>query len=90
MKDADIERVAREWCRLAGVNPDETAQHGADPSPGTNIVPAILCYSPRWTRVAREVRSAAMMREAFEILESAAIPTEDENNGPLDTVRSVR
>lgn len=48
------ERIAKRWCELMGLDPYDTIQHGADPEPG-GYIPAILLYSPRWQRVAREV-----------------------------------
>lgn len=53
--EARVEEIARNYCRLLDLDPDERVAHGADVAPGC-VAPAILLYSPRWKRVAIEVR----------------------------------
>lgn len=52
----DYERIARRYCELMGMNPNELVAHGADPT-GKGYVPAVLLKSPLWTRIAREAPS---------------------------------
>lgn len=68
MTDDEIEKVAREWCRLAGVDPDERVSHDPDPDP-SGFVFGIALYSPRWKRVALMVEEHAQMHEAFKVLD---------------------
>jgi hypothetical protein len=68
MTDEQVEQVAREWCRLAGVDPDAMVGHGADPD-SSGYVCAVWLHSPRWTRVAREVRERDRMDQALRVLE---------------------
>lgn len=52
----DYERIARRYCELMGMDPDQLVSHGADPT-GTGYVPAVLLRSPLWTRVAMQAPS---------------------------------
>jgi hypothetical protein len=62
-----VEAIARKLCAIRGQDPDAHIPHGADDD-GSGFVPAILLYSPRWRRVAREVRDRIDMDTAMEIL----------------------
>jgi hypothetical protein len=68
MTDEQVERVAREWCRLAGVDPDTLVGHGAD-ADARGFVPDVWMHSPRWTRVASAVRERDRMDRAFCVLD---------------------
>lgn len=57
MTPEHLERAARMVCRMRGLDPDERVGHGVDPSPGSDYVPDCMVYSPRWARVAREVKA---------------------------------
>lgn len=48
-----IEKLARAMCEGAGLDPDETYSHAAEPSPDGSIHDVLL-HSPNWTRFARE------------------------------------
>lgn len=73
MNARDVERVAREYCRLIGVDPDTMIGHGAEPD-ANGFVPAVMCYSPRWQLIARRVEDEAAMRKAFDILKVGERP----------------
>ena len=49
------EMVARGVCRTLGLDPDTLVGHGADPDEFGSVV-SVWLSSPRWMRVAREVR----------------------------------
>lgn len=48
-----FERIARRYCQLMGLDPDEQVADGADPGP-SGFVPDALLYSPRWKLVAKQ------------------------------------
>lgn len=60
MTDAQVERAAREYCRLMQTDPDERITL---PDDGSCMVQH---YSPRWQAYAGAVRSAAAMQAALE------------------------
>ena len=58
MSDPELhERLAKRWCELMGLNPYEFVAHWSEVDPVTGYQPGILQRSPRWTLVARDVRS---------------------------------
>ena len=59
-----IEIAARRYCELRGQDPDEEVSHGADPN-ADGFVYAVVCYSPRWTRVARHMTDHDLMTKAL-------------------------
>lgn len=59
-----IEEVARELCKLRGLDPDKAIPHGAKPN-SSGYVPDILCYSPQWRLVAEEVATFMQMEQAI-------------------------
>jgi hypothetical protein len=68
MSPAYIEQVARRLCEIRGIDPDQPTPHGAEPALN-GYAPAILLYSPAWTRVVNEVRSRLEMDEALRSFE---------------------
>jgi len=52
----DYERIARRYCELMGMDPNQLVDHGADAT-GTGYVPAVLRRSPLWMRVVRQAPS---------------------------------
>lgn len=67
LTDAQVERIAREYCKLRGVDPDKLQSHAAKPDPVTHIQTLQVCYSPSWKLAAEFVRQRADMDEAFRI-----------------------
>jgi hypothetical protein len=65
MDNKQVERVARRLCVIRGFNPDDMVPHSPDPD-SSGVVYSILLYSPRWERVAREVRARMEMDAALE------------------------
>lgn len=66
MTDQQLEKAAREYCRLTGENPDEQVGHGADANE-YGVVPAVMLYSPRWTRVARHIKAHWLLQESIRV-----------------------
>lgn len=56
MKDRQLRYAARKLCELRGINPDDSVPHGADPD-SYGFVPAVLLYSPAWTRALIEIEN---------------------------------
>lgn len=67
MTESQLEAAAREYCRLAEIDPEQLVSHGADVPRDGWFVPAILLYSPRWKRVARVLREQEIMSLAIEV-----------------------
>lgn len=69
MTDAQVEQVAREWCRIAGIDPDAQPKQG-DVWPLGVPVPYDFTDSPRpfWKYVQFAVRDRARMDRAFGVL----------------------
>lgn len=44
MTEQQIEKAAREYCRLLGLDPDEMVGHGADPT-SNGLVMSVILYS---------------------------------------------
>lgn len=64
MTDAQLEVAAREYCKLLGVNPDETVCHGAEPDPN-GIVLSVCLYSPRWQTLRNAIQRHEFLNEAI-------------------------
>ena len=62
MNDEQKYVVARELCRLRGIDPDMIVAHGADPSPD-GVVHDVVLYSPAWVRALREIEA----KEALDV-----------------------
>lgn len=60
-----LEAAAREYCRLAGLDPDESVSHSPEPN-DNGVVLDVLMYSPRWKRVARRIEDFELMLLAVE------------------------
>lgn len=54
MTESQIEFAARKLCELRGINPDEIVGHEAEPD-ANGFVLAVLCHSPAWTLVRKEI-----------------------------------
>ena len=65
LSDAQVERAAREYCRLMGLDPD---QRVGLPSPPGSMV---YLQGPQWQAYALSVRSTAAMIEALAFMERA-------------------
>lgn len=80
MTPEQLERSARHYCKLMGVDPDELVGHGADPNP-SGYTPMVLMHSPRWKLITRELHDAWAMNEALK--EGMRDPKVDEVVGGL-------
>jgi len=69
MNEQTIERAARKLCELRGINPDQMIPHGAQPD-ARGFVPAVLCHSPAWVLVSKEVRACLQVDTAIDFARS--------------------
>lgn len=70
LTEEQLEIAARKYCELAGVDPDKSVAHGADPDEN-GMVPAICLYSPQWKRVAREIAQHDAVRVCIAFAQNA-------------------
>ena len=54
MTDDKTEEIARNLCKIRGIDPDERVSHAADPGP-SGYVCDVMLYSPAWTRLVAEI-----------------------------------
>lgn len=66
LTDAQVERAAREYCRLIGADPDA---HVALPGDGSCTA---QYYGPQWTAYSMSVQRAAAMQAALEFMQRPA------------------
>lgn len=64
LTDAQIERAAREYCRIKGVNPDDDVTHGHD-TDGYSPVCDVCLISKRWERVAVKIREHNLLSDVI-------------------------
>jgi hypothetical protein len=70
ISDEDVERVAREYCKLRGGDPDSL--HPEPPTMNkTGVMTLELRRVPLWRLAAEFVRQRAAMDEAFTVLRPA-------------------
>lgn len=60
----EYEGIARRYCELMGIDPDQEVGHEADPGPD-GFVPGVCVISPRWRLVAKEAKSQIAWLQAI-------------------------
>ncbi len=68
-----LEIIARRYCERMGLDPDDRVRHGADPD-AHGFVVDVLLISPRWERVAREIKPMLEVILAFKDVRLGWIP----------------
>ena len=72
LNDEQLEFAARVWCHLNDQDPDEKISHGADPGPD-GVVLSVCLYSPRWTRIARDLKKHDLQMAAIQAAQRRAV-----------------
>ena len=66
MNDERKERIARNLCKIRGIDPDAMIGHEAPPN-AQGFVPAVYMQSPAWTRILIEVDEHIQIHDAIAI-----------------------
>jgi hypothetical protein len=64
MTPTQLERAARHYCKLMGVDPEMLVMTSPPPNPN-GTVNAVAIYIPRWALVAQDLHSGWAMNEAL-------------------------
>jgi hypothetical protein len=83
MTDDEVERVAREYCRIRGVDPDRMVPTGGKPNPLTGLMTLELRHIPAWQAASEFVRQRSAMDDAFLVLNERMRTTTDAKLGGM-------
>jgi len=63
MSEKELETAARYYCRLQGLDPDESVGQNSEPDAGVFI--DVIWYGPRWRRFVKMIRQHAALDSAI-------------------------
>jgi len=66
MTESQLESAAREYCRLAEIDPDVSIGHSAQPN-ANGMITLQLCYSPQWKIIAQTMAQADLVNHCLEV-----------------------